>query len=129
MTEYDGWDPAMDRVGRRIGHIDNELERAVCDALYRSRAQLWRRRGIALALVLKHALRGVLFSWPLYLLGFAALALPQQGGYWLVLFVLPGLWVSGQILYRGVRDDYARFVHRVILKPGALRHVLFRDGR
>lgn len=125
MTERVTWDPQLERVGRRLDHVDSDLERAICEAVYRAPAQVWRRRGIAVLLGLKHSLRGVLFSWPLYVLGLAAFTLPQPGAEWLALFLLPGVWVSGVILYRGVRDDYRRFVHRILLKPGALRHILF----
>lgn len=127
MTAARGWDPRLEVVGRPIDQIDNELERAVCEAIYRSRSQRWQRRMIGLFLGLKHGLRGLLFSWPLYLMGVAALVLPAEGSPWLGLFLLPGLWVSGQILYRGVREDYRRFVHRILLKPGALRHILLPD--
>ena len=89
------WDPDLTKVGRRIDGIHNEFERGVCEALYRSPDQRRRRIAIAFALGLKHGLRGLLFSWPLYLLGFAALALPHASGRWLALFLLPGLWVSG----------------------------------
>ncbi len=119
------WDPDLAKVGRRIDGIHNEFERGVCEALYRSPEQRRRRIAIAFALGLKHGLRGLLFSWPLYLLGFAALALPHAGGRWLALFLLPGLWVSGLILVRGVREDYRRFLHRVVLKPRVLKHLLF----
>ncbi|HOP15496.1 MAG: hypothetical protein KDI22_04880 [Gammaproteobacteria bacterium] len=76
-------------------------------------------------LVLKHTLRGLLFSWPLYLLGVAALVLPEHGSAWLGLFLLPGIAVSFAILRRGIREDYQRFVYRVLLKPGAARHILW----
>lgn len=125
MTERSGWDPQLERVGRRLDSVDSDLERAICEAVYRSRAQVWRRRGIGMLLGIKHGLRGVLFSWPLYVLGLAAFTLPQQGAQWLALFLLPGVWVSFVILRRGVRDDYRRFVHRILLKPGAVRHILF----
>lgn len=129
MTECAGWDPQLERVGRRLDQVDGDLERAICEAVYHSPAQIWRRRGIVFLLGLKHGLRGVLFSWPLYVLGLAALTLPQPGGEWLALFLLPGVWVSVVILRRGVRDDYRRFLHRILLRPGAVRHVLFPSAR
>jgi len=124
MAKRSGWDPELEAVGRPIDRIDNEFERAVCEAIYRSSAQCWQRRLIGLALGLKHGLRGMLFSWPLYLLGLAALTLPAEGSRWLGLFLLPGLWLSGWILYRGVREDYGHYLHHVLLKPGAWRHIL-----
>ncbi len=125
MTDRLPWDPQLARVGRRLDQVDGELERAICEAVYRSPAQTWRRRGIAVLLGIKHGLRGLLFSWPLYVLGLAAFTLPQAGAQWLALFLLPGVWVSFVILHRGVRDDYCRFLHRILLKPGAARHILF----
>lgn len=125
MTDRTRWDPELERIGRRLDQVDGELERAICEAVYRSPAQRWRRRGIGVLLGIKHALRGLLFSWPLYGVGLAAFTLPQAGGQWLTLFLLPGVWISVVILRRGVRDDYRRFVHRILLKPGAVRHILF----
>jgi len=112
-------------VGRRVDTVEGELERAVCEAMYRSAAQRRRRWEAWVALALKHALRGVLFSWPLYLLGAAALVVPGRLSLMLLLLFLPGLWIAGFILSTGVREDYARYVHRVVLRPGALRHILF----
>lgn len=119
------FEPELVAVGRRIDRVEGALERAVSESLYRSPAQCRQRFGIILMLVLKHALRGLLFSWPLYLLGVAALVLPEHGSAWLGLFLLPGIAVSFTILRRGIREDYQRFVHRVLLKPGAARHILW----
>jgi len=117
--------PVPEVVGRRVDTVEGEFERAVCEAMYRSAEQRRRRWSAGLALGLKHGLRGVLFSWPLYLLGAAALVVPGNLSLMLLLFFLPGLWVAGYILRTGVREDYARYVHRVLLRPGALRHILF----
>lgn len=114
----------MTHVGRRIDDVDNELERAVCESLYRSWPQKTRRWGLTLLLGLKHTLRGLLFSWPLYLLGFAALSLPQTNSVWLALFLLPGVAVSVFILRRGIAEDYRHYLYRVLLKPGAGWHIL-----
>ena len=66
-------EPELAAVGRRIDRVEGALERAVSESLYRSPAQCRQRFAIILMLVLKHALRGLLFSWPLYLLGVADL--------------------------------------------------------
>jgi hypothetical protein len=87
---------------RRLSDIRNDFERGVFMALYTSPRQR-RYRGIAhLLLVIKHGLRGILFSWPLYLLPLA-----------------------GAILRRGIREDYARLVDGYILKPGYAARILF----
>lgn len=126
MADRD-WEPHLDRVGRRIDRIDGPLERAVCESLYRSPAQRRRRHCLTLLLGLKHTLRGLAFSWPLYLLGVAAWTLPQTKSAWLALFLLPGVLVSYLILRRGIVEDYRRFIHRVLLRPGAGRHILWPD--
>ncbi|MCB1772221.1 MAG: hypothetical protein KDI88_01275 [Gammaproteobacteria bacterium] len=112
-------------IGRRLDDVEGDLERAICESLYRSQDQRRRRWLISLLLGLKHAFRGLLFSWPLYLLGIAALVLPQNGSAWLALFLLPGIALSYVILKRGVAEDYRHFVHRVLLKPGAAMHILW----
>ncbi|MEN8175329.1 MAG: hypothetical protein ABFS23_06180 [Pseudomonadota bacterium] len=113
------------KVGKRLDSIHGGLERGIAESLYRSAEQRRRRRGIVVALGIKHGLRGILFSWPLYLVGVAALLVPAESAPWLGVFLLPGVWLSVVILRRGVRDDYRQYVKGVILKPGALRHILF----
>lgn len=124
MTEA-SFEPELEPVGRRIDRVEGELERAVCESLYRSPTQRRQRFWITLLLGVKHILRGLLFSWPLYLLGVAALVLPQSDSAWLGLFLLPGIAVSFVILRRGISEDHRHFVHRVLLKPGAARHILW----
>ncbi len=119
------WEPQLARVGRRIDGVDGDLERAICENLYQSGPQQRRRWLLTALLGLKHTVRGLLFSWPLYLLGIAAVSLPLDNAAWLGVFFLPGILVSLLILRRGVVEDYRRFIHRVLLKPGATRHVLW----
>ena len=114
----------MQAIGRRIDSIENEFERAVCERLYLSGRQRRQRWGLMLALGFKHTLRGVLFSWPLYLLALAVLLRPD-GSVWLSLLLVPAVCVSLLILRRGIAEDYRRFLHRVLLKPGATRHILW----
>ena len=116
----------MQAIGRRIDSVENELERAVCERLYLSGRQRRQRWGLMLLLGLKHTLRGVLFSWPLYLLALALLLAPD-GGVWLAFLLAPAVSLSFLILRRGVAEDYRRFLHRVLLKPGAARHILWPD--
>jgi hypothetical protein len=74
---------------------------------------------------LKHGLRGTLFSWPLYLLPLAATFFNVTWLLLILLLLLPGLLLSGMILLRGVREDYARLVDGYILRPGYTGRVLF----
>ena len=122
------YDPRLEHVGRCIDDVDGELERAVCESLYKGSAQRRRRSWIVLLLGIKHTLRGLLFSWPLYLLGLVAWVLPSGKSAWLSLLLLPGIALSAVILWRGIVDDYQRFVHRVLLNPGAARHILWRTS-
>jgi len=102
---------------------DNELQRAVFDAVYRSRRQRLLRLAAVFLLGLRHGARGVAFSWPLYALGIAAAWLPA-GGRLLLLALLPALAVSGYILVIGVRSDYAAMVAGAILQGRRLGRLL-----
>jgi len=95
-------------------------------ALYDGPRQRLSRFGILTLLSLKHILRGLLFSWPLYLLGFSALLIPGENALWLLLFMIPGIWVSWKILWPGIHGDYQRYVKDVVFRQGALGHILFK---
>ncbi len=113
----------MRSIGKRLDDIDNPFERGVCETLYRSPEQRRQRWLITAALVLKHSLRGLLFSWPLYLIGLASFAMPGDHGWVLAIFFLPALGVSGYILVKGIQEEYRRYVKRVVLKPRAFRAI------
>jgi hypothetical protein len=113
---------------KRLAGIRNDFERAVFLAVYNSPRQRLHRAIARLLLGLKHGLRGVLFSWPLYLLPLAATLLQATYLPLIGLLLLPGLALSGVILLRGVREDYARFVNGVILQSGYPARLLFRAG-
>lgn len=89
---------------KRLADIHSDLERGVFLCVYNSRQQHWRRLVAGLILGIKHGVRGAAFSWPLYLLPLAAVMLDRA--YWSVvlLLLLPGIYVSGLILLRGVRE-------------------------
>ena len=110
---------------KRLADIRNDFERGVFLAVYHSPRQRLRRAIARLLLGLKHGLRGLLFSWPLYLLPLAATLLQAAYLPLIVLLLLPALALSGVILLRGVREDYARFVNGVILQPGYPARLLF----
>ncbi len=109
---------------RRLDEIDNELARAVFRALYASRAQRLLRRAAGLLLATKHTLRGMLFSWPLYLMAFAGFFVPVIVGAFLWLLAVPGIGISLYILSKGIRDDYRARVAGRMLAPGELSRIL-----
>jgi hypothetical protein len=105
--------------------IRNDFERGVFLALYNSRAQRIHRLLARIILVIKHTLRGLLFSWPLYLLPLAAWALQARYLPLILVLLLPGVLVSGMILRRGIREDYTALVDGHILRPGYPGRLLF----
>jgi len=117
----------LTQIGKRIMQYDNPLEQGVANTIYTSKQQKNRRLKYVSALILKHILRGLLFSWPLYLLGFAAFSLPTDYAWILFLiFFIPALWVSMVILKRGIEEDYERYIYQVILNEGGLKFILFK---
>ena len=112
-------------ASKRLSDIRNDFERGVFLNLYNSRPQRLRRVIARIILAVKHGLRGTLFSWPLYLLPFAAWSFKATYLPLILLLLLPGLYVSGVILRRGVREDCARLVDGTILRPGYPGRLLF----
>jgi hypothetical protein len=112
---------------KRLGEIKNEFERGVFLVLYDSPKQKLHRMVAVIALLVKHALRGILFSWPLYMLTLAAYAVPGSSKLLFMLLLVPGLYVSWVILSRGVKEDYENLVDGYILKPGYLGRMLFHN--
>jgi hypothetical protein len=85
-----------------------------------------RRRALAVGLLgIKHTLRGLLFSWPAYVLALAAAVSGQVHALAYLLLLVPALAVSLAILARGVRDDYRSQVKDVLLEAGFMRDLLF----
>jgi hypothetical protein len=107
--------------GRQLTEIDNDLERAVFLAHYRSARQRLLRVAATLIIVARHGLRGLLYVWPLTLLVFV-----DFPGIWdairLVLLVLASAAWS-RFVYGSVRDDYQRFIGGRLLVPANLRDV------
>lgn len=112
---------------KRLCEIKNEFERGVFLVLYDSPKQKLHRIVATVALVIKHALRGILFSWPLYMLTLAAFAVPGSSKLLFILLLIPGIYVSWVILSRGVKEDYENLVGGYILKPGYLGRMLFHN--
>ncbi|MGB7934894.1 MAG: hypothetical protein WCH04_22275 [Gammaproteobacteria bacterium] len=115
-------------AAKRLADIRNDFERGVFLAVYNSPRQRLHRVIARVLLGLKHGLRGLLFSWPLYLLPLAATLLKATYLPLIVLLLLPGLALSGMILLRGVREDYLHFVNGCILQPGYPVRLLFPAG-
>ncbi len=111
-------------LARRLDELDNELARAVFRALYSSRAQHLRRIAAGALLAAKHTLRGMLFSWPLYLMAVAGFFVPATIAAFLWLLAVPGIGISLYILGKGIRDDYRARVAGRVLAPGDLARIL-----
>ena len=103
----------------------DELSRAVFDAVYRSTTQRGLRIFFSSLLLLKHTLRGVAFSWPLYLLSAAGLTLPGEFAWLFMLLLIPAVIVSGAILLLGLSEDYHEQVQGRILKAHEWTRILF----
>ena len=112
-------------TSKRLSEIKNEFERGVFLAVYNSRKQRYHRVVAISMLALKHVLRGVLFSWPLYMLAFAAYAIPGSFVLLVMLLLVPAVYVSWLILSRGIREDYEKLVDGYILRAGYLGRMLF----
>jgi hypothetical protein len=110
---------------KRLLDIRNDFERGVFLSVYNSRAQRIRRYIARIILVVKHGLRGALFSWPLYLLPLAAWSFKVSYLPLILLLLLPGVYISGVILVRGVKEDYTNHVEGYILRPGFPGRLLF----
>lgn len=112
---------------KRLADINNEFERGVFRVLYDSPKQKLHRIVATIALVVKHALRGILFSWPLYMLTLAVYVVPGSSKLLFLCLLIPGLYVSWLILSRGVKEDYANLVEGYLLRPGYVGRMLFHN--
>lgn len=105
----------------------DEFTRAVFDAAYHSRPQRLLRLWFGVLLFLKHILRGLAFSWPLYLLAFAGWVAPGFQAWVFLLLLVPAVGVSGMILSKGLREDYHALVQGRLLKRGDIKRALFGE--
>jgi hypothetical protein len=110
---------------KRLTDIRDEFERGVFLALYNSPRQRLHRALARVILGIKHSLRGILFSWPLYLLPVSAWLLQARYLPLILLLLLPGIYISAAILVRGVREDYNRLVDGYILRRGYAGRLVF----
>jgi hypothetical protein len=103
---------------------EHPLARAVFASVYQSRAQRGLRLAAAVLLTLKHGLRGLLFSWPVYALALAGF---YSSGWLQVLLwslAVPGIGLSFYILQRGVREEYRSRVTGQLLARADLARLL-----
>lgn len=114
---------------KRLCEVKNDFERGVFIALYNSKKQKRYRIIAGAALMVKHVLRGLLFSWPLYLLALAAYMIPGVSALIVIMLLFPALYVSWTILSRGIKDDYNELVEGHLLRSGYFRSVLFHKKR
>ena len=112
-------------TGPRLPAKPTELERGIFMAAYESAPQRRRRLLAIMLLGVKHTLRGLLFSWPAYVLGLAVFYSAQVYALVSLLLLGPAVLLSGVILMRGVHDDYRDRVKGVLLDAGFARGLLF----
>ena len=103
----------------------NDIESAVFNAVYQSTEQRWLRLMAMALLVLKHGLRGILFSWPLYFVALVPFLIPADTGWWVVLFIFPAILVSGNILIIGLREERSEYVANKLLSLEKLQEMLW----
>jgi len=111
--------------GKRLPACPTELEQGIFMAAYASPLQRRRRTLAVVLLGAKHTLRGLLFSWPAYVLALAAFYSKQAHALAYLLLLIPALILSVVILARGVRDDYRSQVRHVLLAEKFARGLLF----
>ncbi|MCK4704365.1 MAG: hypothetical protein KAT90_02700 [Gammaproteobacteria bacterium] len=105
--------------------IKNDFERGVFLVLYNSPMQRFSRTLALLMLTVKHVLRGLIFSWPLYLLLIAIYFLPGSSIWMVLLLLLPAMYVSWKILSRGIKEDYKQLIDGYLLRSGFLGRIIF----
>lgn len=101
----------------------DEFTRGVFDAVYRSRTQRGLRILFGGLLTLKHVMRGLAFSWPLYLLSVAGFVLPGEYAWMFLLLLIPAFIVSGTILLLGLSEEYQEKINGRLLKLREWRRI------
>ena len=119
----------MQRAGQRLEDFNSEFEQAVFLAAYHSRAQTRRRRAALVLLAIKHSLRGLMFSWPAYVLAVAAGYSDGLHAVAYLLLLIPAIALSAYILFHGVRDDYQVRVSGFLLNKKFMRTILWPQNR
>lgn len=110
---------------RRLDDLNDDFDRAVFLAVYHSAEQRRRRRLAALAIALRHLLRGLWYLWPVVVVLIVVALLPLAWEHAVYLAaLLPGLLLWLAIQGNGVRRDYARLVRNRLLPRGFARDLL-----
>ncbi len=113
---------------KHLSEIKNTFERGVFLAVYHSPKQRYHRCVAAITLMAKHVLRGLFFSWPLYLLAFAAYSMSGASVLLVLLLLLPAMYVSWSILSRGIKEDYEHLIDGYLLRSGYLGRIIFHGN-
>ncbi len=114
--------------GRHSGRSDHPLARAVFTSVYRSREQRSLRLLTRVLLIAKHTLRGLVFSWPLYLMTAIGFYTEPPLNWLLWALGVPGVAISFYILAKGIREDYRmRVADRLFNRANLLQ--LLRSSR
>jgi len=108
-------------------NIKTDLAAAVFHSVYTSRTQRQRRLLAGLILTTKHTLRGLLFSWPLYLMALGGFYAPFPVDVLLWAIAVPGIGLSLAILIRGVHAAYSEHVTGKIQRRGDLARLFWRE--
>ena len=115
----------MQRAGHRLEDLSSEFEQAVFLAAYHSSEQTRRRQAALVLLAIKHGLRGLMFSWPAYVLALAAGYSDGLHAFAYLLLLIPAIALSAYILFHGVRDDYRVRVDGFLLNKKFMRTLLW----
>ncbi len=110
---------------KHLSEIKNDFEKGVFLAVYNSPRQKYHRSVAAILLIVKHVMRGFLFSWPLYLLALAAYSLSGSSVWLVLLLLLPAMYISWVILSRGIKEDYDNLIAGYLLRSGYLGRIIF----
>ncbi len=114
--------------GDRPGRSDHPLAKAVFSSVYRSRGQSGWRLLAWVLLITKHTLRGLVFSWPLYLMTVIGFYTESPLNWLLCALGVPGVAISIYILARGIREDYRTRVADRLLTRDSLIQLLRKSG-
>ncbi len=103
---------------------DHPLAKAVFSSVYRSRGQRGWRLLAWVLLIAKHTLRGLIFSWPLYLMSVIGIYTEPPLNWLLWALGVPGVAISFYILAKGIREDYRTRVADRLLSHANLFQLL-----
>jgi hypothetical protein len=114
---------------KRLDDYEHDLARAVFRAVYETRVQRSARITAGALLFARHTLRGLLFSWPLYLMAVAGFFVPAPVNLGLWALAVPGIAISFYVLIPGVREEYRAQIAGRLLTRGDFRCLLVGRSR